>query len=49
MYIGYEGNRWYEGVGSPSGALGVDGDLFLDGVSGDVYEKITRAWVLHVS
>lgn len=43
---GTAGTIWYNGLGIPSILLGVDGDLFLDGSTGDVYEKIGGVWQL---
>lgn len=37
---------WREGGGVPSNSLGVDGDFYLDGTTGDVYERISGAYVL---
>ena len=43
---GATGANWYTGSGAPSIGTGNDGDLYLDGVTGDVYEKIGGIWQL---
>lgn len=37
---------WREGSGAPSDSLGVDGDFYLDGVSGNVYTKAAGAYTV---
>lgn len=37
------------GSGPPSGALGVDGQVYVDTDNDDVYKKITGAWVLQTN
>lgn len=41
---GAPGSVWREGSGAPSNALGIDGDFYLDGDTGDVYEKAAGAY-----
>lgn len=41
---GTPGSVWHFGSGVPAGALGVDGDYYLDTVNGDVYFKSLGAW-----
>jgi len=41
---GGSGAAWYDGTGAPSGALGVDGDYYLDDATGDVYTKAGGTW-----
>jgi hypothetical protein len=41
---GATGSNWYTGSGAPSNLLGSDGDLYLDGDTGDVYEKSGGIW-----
>lgn len=36
---GDAGSRWFDGEGEPGEAIGVDGDYYLDALSGDVYHK----------
>ena len=36
---GTPGSVWREGTGAPSNSLGVDGDYYLDGATGNVYQK----------
>jgi hypothetical protein len=43
---GAPGSKWYDGTGAPAGALGVDGDYYLDDGTGDVYAKQGGAWGL---
>lgn len=38
------GSAWYDGVGVPSGGIGVDGDYYLRTSNGDVYEKAGGVW-----
>ena len=37
---------WFNGSGTPSDGLGVDGDYYLNDVNGDVYNKVGGTWVL---
>lgn len=39
------GSVWRAGVGPPAASLGVDGDFYLNEVTGDVYEKEAGAYV----
>lgn len=41
---GSGGSAWYTGSGAPAGGLGVNGDFYLDGDTGDVYSKAAGAW-----
>lgn len=43
---GATGANWYTGSGVPSSGIGNEGDLYLDGTTGDVYEKIGGVWQL---
>lgn len=45
-FTGDIGSRWYVGTGAPDPALGRDIDLYLDEGPGDVYNKLTGAWVI---
>lgn len=38
------GTTWYEGTGAPSGTLGVNGDFYLDTLTGDVYKRVSGSW-----
>ena len=38
---GVDGATWHSGAGVPDGALGADGDYYLNTTNGDVYEKDT--------
>jgi hypothetical protein len=40
---GADGSKWYNGEGVP-GAIGVDGDYYLDTASGNVYERASGSW-----
>lgn len=42
---GEDGSMWYTDTGAPSSGIGVDGDLYLDTDSGDVYQKSGVTWV----
>ena len=44
--IGMDGTVWRTGSGTPSNGLGVDGDYYLDSVTGDVYERVLGAYTL---
>lgn len=37
---------WYTGSGAPAAALGADGDLYLDTVSGNVYQNTAGTWAV---
>ncbi|QQK74609.1 DUF5011 domain-containing protein [Salicibibacter cibarius] len=41
---GEDGTMWYTGEGEPDADLGVEGDLYLDEDSGDVYQKEDGEW-----
>lgn len=41
---GADGARWFDGIGAPSAATGVDGDYYLNTVNGDVFRKVAGAW-----
>jgi len=41
---GANGEKWYTGSGAPSAGTGVNGDLYLNTSTGDVYEKVSGAW-----
>jgi hypothetical protein len=41
---GADGAKWYSGSGAPSGALGVNGDLYLNTANGDLYQKSGGTW-----
>ena len=36
---------WFTGVGPPADTLGIDGDLYLDTASGNLYQKTGATWV----
>lgn len=38
-------SQWYYGAGAPAGALGVDGDFYLDTATKVAYVKVGGAWV----
>lgn len=38
------GTTWFDGSGAPGSGLGVDGDYYLDVVTGDVYKKVSGVW-----
>lgn len=42
---GAPGSRWYTDAGVPDPGLGINGDFYLDSVTGDYYEKIGGVWV----
>lgn len=42
---GEDGTTWHDGSGVPDDSLGVDGDYYLDVVTGDVYLKELGTWV----
>ena len=41
---GTNGATWYTGSGAPSAGLGVNGDLYLNTVNSDVYQKSGGSW-----
>jgi hypothetical protein len=41
---GADGSTWYEGSGSPSSGVGINGDFYLDISNGDVYQKVGGSW-----
>lgn len=43
---GPPGSVWREGSGAPSNSLGVDGDFYLNGTSGDVYLRAGGAYTV---
>ena len=43
---GENGLNFYQGVGAPSDAFGVDDESYLDSVSGNVYKKTAGVWLL---
>jgi hypothetical protein len=43
---GLNGATWFNGANMPSSNLGVNGDYYLNSVNGDVYNKISGAWVI---
>lgn len=43
-YRGGVGTSWYDGVGAPSSALGVDADFYLDTATGNIYAKQGGLW-----
>lgn len=40
------GVTWYTGTGVPSALLGVDGDLYLDTATGNVYQNTASVWAV---
>ena len=38
------GAAWFDGAGTPSSGLGVNGDYYLNTINGDVYEKAGGIW-----
>lgn len=46
---GIDGSTWYSGAGVPSSGLGVDGDYYLDTVSGDIYSKTSGTWSIDLN
>lgn len=40
------GSSWFDGAGTPSSGLGVNGDYYLNTSNGDVYEKAGGTWTL---
>lgn len=40
------GSSWFDGAGTPSSGLGVNGDYYLNTTNGDVYEKAGGTWTL---
>lgn len=43
---GTPGTVWFSGAVDPSGGTGVNGDYYLNTVSGDVFKKVAGAWAL---
>jgi hypothetical protein len=43
---GTNGYTWYDGVGVPNVAIGIDGDYYLNTSNSDVYNKITGTWTI---
>ncbi len=43
---GAPGSVWYNGSGVPASNVGINGDYYLDNVSGNYYQKVSGAWVL---
>lgn len=43
---GVNGTVWFTNSSAPSSGVGVDGDYFFNSLNGDVYQKVTGAWVL---
>lgn len=48
IYLAEEGaeysSRWYTGTGAPASYLGIEGDMYLDTVAGNVYQKGNATW-----
>ncbi|HTC64940.1 MAG TPA: hypothetical protein VK709_19015, partial [Candidatus Saccharimonadales bacterium] len=42
--FGPRGFGWLSGAGVPSPSIGVDGDLYLNTLTGDVYTKTSGSW-----
>lgn len=40
---------WYNGAGIPSNTLGINGDVYLNSVNGDVYKKASNVWGVAVA
>ncbi len=43
---GTPGSVWRDGSGTPSSLMGIDGDYYLDNVSGDVWCRVTGVYAL---
>ena len=43
---GVNGTVWFTNSSAPSSGTGIDGDYFFNSLNGDVYQKVTGAWVL---
>lgn len=43
---GVDGNTVLTGTGAPGAGLGNDGDVYIDGDNGDIYEKVAGTWNL---
>ncbi len=41
---GTPGALWREGTGAPSSSLGADGDFYLDGATGNVYQRVSGSY-----
>jgi hypothetical protein len=46
---GADGSAILQGSGAPAASLGADGDIYIDTVSRDVYEKSNGAWAVIVN
>ncbi|MEM6456048.1 MAG: hypothetical protein AAF772_13215 [Acidobacteriota bacterium] len=46
---GASGSVWFTGSGAPNGAVGNNGDLYLDTDAGDVYQKASGFWLLEAN
>lgn len=43
---GVKGSIWRTGTGVPSNGLGIDGDFYLENITGDYYERVAGVYVL---
>lgn len=43
---GATASQWHDGSGAPAGALGDDGDYYLNNDNGDVYNKTSGSWAV---
>ena len=43
---GINGTRWLNGTSTPSNNIGVNGDMYLDTETSNIYNKISGAWLL---
>lgn len=41
---GTPGSKWYNGEGAPSTSTGINGDYYIDDLTGDVYNKQNNTW-----
>lgn len=41
---GADGAKWYSSSGTPSDLIGLEGDYYLDLLTGDIYEKSSATW-----
>lgn len=46
---GADGSVWYEGMATPTGGLGVDGDFYLNRSNGYYYTKTAGSWTIRGS
>lgn len=46
---GPAGSTWYTGGGTPAVGLGINGDLYLDQLTADVYKKLSGTWTLNLN